>query len=324
MFKKLIIFISAFFTLTIFSFSASSEEYVMVGFYNEHPVFIPDHHFFHEHGKKLGVKTRVVGPPDGNVPQMITALEQVIASKPAGIILLGVNESLNVLVDEAMNQGIPVVTWDSDIPTSRRITHVGTNWAQLGDKLAEAAFKASGGKGKAAMVGLVGASHMEAAFANFRAWMEANAPDMEVLPVFDDEAVVAKAHSVTAALIQKHPDVAVIAGFDGSSGGGICPAVREAGKSGTIKVVMNDILPAHMECLKEGTAQYIVGQKRHIFGPIALQTLYDINHSGISFTERDGELGIYPAPDKVDTGFLVVTQDNFEDMDAMVKNLEKL
>ena len=41
----------------------------------------------------------------------------------------------------------------------------------------------------------------------------------------------------------------------------ICPAVREAGRSGDIKVVINDILPAHMECLKEGTAQYIVGQK---------------------------------------------------------------
>ena len=116
----------------------------------------------------------------------------------------------------------------------------------------------------------------------------------------------------------------LLAGFDGSSGGGICPAVREAGRAGDIKVVMNDILPAHMECLKEGTAQYIVGQKRHIFGPIALQTLYDINHSGISFTNRDDELEIFPAPDKIDTGFLVVTQDNFEDMDQMVKNLEKL
>ena len=41
---------------------------------------------------------------------------------------------------------------------------------------------------------------------------------MEVLPVFDDEAVVAKAHSVTAALIQKTSDIAVIAGFNGSSG----------------------------------------------------------------------------------------------------------
>ena len=255
---------------------------------------------------------------------MITALEQVIASNPAGIVLLGVNDSLNVLVDEAMNKGIPVVTWDSDIPSSRRITHVGTNWAQLGDKLAEAAYESTGGKGKAAMVGLVGASHMEAAFANFKAWIAANAPDMEVLPVFDDEAVVAKAHSVTAALIQKHPDIAVIAGFNGSSGGGICPAVREAGRSGDIKVVINDILPAHMECLKEGTAQYIVGQKRHIFGPIALQTLYDINHSGISFTDRDSELEIFPAPDKIDTGFLVVTEDNFSDMDQMVKNLEKL
>jgi len=324
MIKKFTIFLGTIFALVFINISANSEEYVMVGFYNEHPVFIPDQHFFHAHGKKLGVDTRVVGPPDGNVPAMITAFEQVIASNPAGIILLGVNESLNVLVDEAMNKGIPVVTWDSDIPTSRRITHVGTNWAQLGDKLAEAAFEATGGKGKAAMVGLVGASHMEAAFANFRAWIAANAPNMEVLPVYDDEAVVAKAHSVTAALIQANPDVAVIAGFDGSSGGGICPAVREAGQSGKIKVVMNDILPAHMECLSEGTAQYIVGQKRHIFGPLALQTLYDINHSGISFTDRDAELGIYPAPDKIDTGFLVVNQDNFEDMSQMVNNLEKL
>ena len=324
MIKKIGVVLSLTISFVFVNLSAHAEEYVMVGFYNEHPVFIPDHHFFHEHGKKLGVKTRVVGPPDGNVPQMITALEQVIASNPAGIVLLGVNDSLNVLVDEAMNKGIPVVTWDSDIPSSRRITHVGTNWAQLGDKLAEAAYESTGGKGKAAMVGLVGASHMEAAFANFKAWIAANAPDMEVLPVFDDEAVVAKAHSVTAALIQKHPDIAVIAGFNGSSGGGICPAVREAGRSGDIKVVINDILPAHMECLKEGTAQYIVGQKRHIFGPIALQTLYDINHSGISFTDRDSELEIFPAPDKIDTGFLVVTEDNFSDMDQMVKNLEKL
>lgn len=324
MIKKFIVVLTTLFTIIFINLSAHSEEYVMVGFYNEHPVFIPDHHFFHEHGKKLGVKTRVVGPPDGNVPQMITAFEQVIASNPAGIVLLGLNESLNVLVDEAMNKGIPVVTWDSDIPTSRRITHIGTNWAQLGDKLAEAAYKATGGKGKAAMVGLVGASHMEAAFANFEAWISANAPDMEVLPVFDDEAVVAKAHSVTAALIQANPDVAVIAGFDGSSGGGICPAVREAGQAGKIKVVMNDILPAHMECLKDGTAQYIVGQKRHIFGPLALQTLYDINHSSIKITDRDNELGIYPVPDKIDTGFLVVDQNNFADMDAMVKNLEKL
>ena len=44
----------------------------------------------------------------------------------------------------------------------------------------------------------------------------------------------------------------------------------------------------------------------------------------VVLSRQISELGIYPAPDKVDTGFLVVTQDNFEDMDAMVKNLEKL
>ena len=52
MIKKIGVVLSLTISFIFVNLSAHAEEYVMVGFYNEHPVFIPDHHFFHEHGKK--------------------------------------------------------------------------------------------------------------------------------------------------------------------------------------------------------------------------------------------------------------------------------
>ena len=67
------------------------------------------------------------------------------------------------------------------------------------------------------------------------------------------------------------------------------------------------------EFLKDGSAQYVSGQKRNIFGPLALQVLFDINHQGYAFTSsiaNDAALGIYQAPDKIDTGFIDVTPES--------------
>jgi ABC-type sugar transport system substrate-binding protein len=294
---------------------AKNETYVMVGIHTGNPVFIPDQKYWHEQGKKLGVKTMVVGPADGNIPAMINAFEQTIAMKPAGIMVIGWDPSLVSLVNKAMDSGIPVITWDADLPTSKRIAHIGTNWTELGVKLAENLAKEVNYKGKVARVGVVGTPHIEAAFQSFADWMAKNAPNIEVLPVQDDKGAIDVGMKVTAALIAQYPDLAGIAGFDSNSGDGICPAVREAGKSGKIKVAINDILPAHMQFLKEGSAQYVLGQKRNIFGPLGLQMLYDINHTTANFTPRDKALHIYPVPEKVDTGFLIVTPSNVKDFE---------
>lgn len=305
----------------------SDELYIMATMYSAHPVLAPDLYFFKEKGNDLGVKTLTVGPPDNNLEQYIEAIEQAIAQKPAGLAINGLDIAVVDLIDKAMDQGIPVVLWDADLPQSSRITFIGTNWPQLGVRLAEAMAPLINYKGKVGRIGNIYQPHITAAMDMFKEHMAEIAPDVEVLDVQDDSGKIDMAEASTNALIQKHPDIAGIAGFDGSSGGGICPAVTNADKAGDIKVVINDLLPSHIEFLKEGSAQYVSGQKRNIFGPLALQTLFNINHQDYAFTssiEKDASIGIYQAPERIYTGFLDITPDTVDEFEkAMAEILDK-
>lgn len=291
----------------------SDELYIMATMYSSHPVLQPDLRYFKEKGEALGVRTLTVGPPDNSLERYIEAIEQAIAQKPDGLAINGLDVAIVALIDKAMDQGIPVVLWDADLPMSKRITFIGTDWPQLGVRLADAMAPLVNKRGKVGRVGNISQPHITAAMDMFKTHMAKIAPDVEVLDVLDDEGRIEVAESVANALIQMHPDLAGIAGFDGSSGAGICPAVRNVGKAGVIKVAINDLTPTHIEFLKDGSAQYVSGQKRNIFGPLALQVLFDINNQGYAFTssiKSDAALGIYQAPDKIDTGFIDVTAES--------------
>lgn len=304
----------------------SKELYIMATMYSAHPVIQPDLHFFQEKGKELGVQTKVVGPPANELDLYVEAIEQAIAAKPAGLAINGLDKAVIDLINKAMAQGIPVVCWDSDLPESKRITFIGTNWPQLGVRLADAMARLVNNKGKVGRVGNIYQPHITAAMDMFKEHMAKIAPNIEVLDVQDDSGKIEMAEAATNALIQRYPDIAGIAGFDGSSGGGICPAVVSAGKKGVIKVAINDLIPTHIEFLKNGSAQYVSGQKRNIFGPLAIQTLFNIKHQGYAFTssiKRDAELGIYQAPDKIDTGFIDVTTENVAEFAAALESIMK-
>lgn len=302
----------------------SDELYIMATMYSAHPVIQPDLYYFKEKGKELGVQTKTVGPPANELGLYIEAIEQAIAQKPAGLAINALDKAVIDLIDKAMAQGIPVVCWDADAPESKRITFIGTNWPQLGVRLAEAMAPLVDYKGKVGRIGNIYQPHITAAMDMFKEHMAKIAPEVEVLDVLDDSGKISMAEASANALIQRHPDLAGIAGFDGSSGGGICPAVVNAGKKGEIKVAINDLIPTHIEFLKDGSAQYVSGQKRNIFGPLALQTLYNINHQGYAFTssiEMDASLGIYQAPEIIDTGFIDVTAESVTEFEAAMEEL---
>jgi ABC-type sugar transport system substrate-binding protein len=302
----------------------SGELYIMATMYSAHPVLKPDLYYFKEKGKSLGIQTKTVGPPDNNLELYVEAIEQAIAQKPNGLAINGLDPAIISLINKAMDKGIPVVLWDADLPESKRIAFIGTDWPQLGVRLAEAMAPMINRRGKVGRMGNLSQPHILAAMNNFKTHMAKIAPAVEVLDISDDKGKLDVAEEEANSLIQKYPDIAGIAGFDGSSGGGICPAVKALGKQGKIKVAINDLTAAHIEFLKDGTAQYVSGQMRNIFGPLALQILFDINHQQYAFTssiENDKSLGIYQAPKVINTGFLDVTA---ETVDAFLHAQKKL
>ena len=111
---------------------APDETYVEVLALTNLPYFI-DHELGLEFaGKELGVKTKFVGPVDYDMTAMVNTLEQTIAEKPAGILVVGFDPALKPSIDKAADAGIPIVTLDAEVYGSKRLTFLGTGNVNAG------------------------------------------------------------------------------------------------------------------------------------------------------------------------------------------------
>jgi ABC-type sugar transport system substrate-binding protein len=258
------------------------------------------------------VTWEIVGPTDMNLVGEAQAMEAAIAKKPDGFMVICWDaKTMTPPIDKAMEAGIPVVTIDADAPDSKRISYIGTDWTTLGEDLATALAKAINYKGKVAMLGLVGADNMESAFAGFAKVM-GKYPDVSIVAKEMDNSDKAQAARIATALMQRHPDLAGFAGFDSESGPGIARAVKEADKVGKVKVVGNDLNSDQLQYLKEGTEQFVLGQKRVFFGYWGVMSLYIHLKTKLKFTESDAQIGVNNIPPRIVTGFLRANTDNLQ------------
>ena len=265
--------------------------------------------------EELGVRVVVAGPTDFDLPGFIAAVDQVCAQKPNGVSVVGGwDPSLTESVKKCLEQGVPTVVDDGDLPDSGRLAYIGTNWTQVGVAQAKKMMEELPDGGQLAMMSIINAGNMREAVAGFEAYIEANGGGKyEIVSNEDDKGDAQEAARVTAALLAAYPDIKGIAGFDSESGAGIVTALREAGKApGDIKVTAMEQTPDFFKTAKEGYVQGIVVQNRELFIYYAVKLLHDFNHNGLKTVGLTGADGGRPLPDSVDTGVLLVTADNVD------------
>lgn len=287
-----------------------NEEYVMVTPMTILPMYVNhDINTFKRWGESMGVKTNVVGPTEWDMTELVNTFEQVVASKPTGILLNGADPGLVTTIGKAIEAGIPVVLYDIDLPQSKRLSFVGTDWYQIGQLQGRKMVEMIGGKGKVAYLGIVGVTQMELAFKGFLDVLKGH-PQIEIVGRYDDKSNLEEAARLTSDLLRAHPDLAGIAGFDSQSGPGIGLAIKEAGKKGTVKVTAVDAEPEHLRLVKDGVIQYLVGQKRELFTWYGAQLLFDHVHQANKISKNDKKAGIHALPTYVNTGLYEVTSTN--------------
>jgi ABC-type sugar transport system substrate-binding protein len=84
-----------------------------------------------------GLEMMFGGPPDDDVSKQVQELEMLIAQGVSGLVVFS-NDSRAVApaIDRAIEKGIPVITAFSDVPTSKRIAHIGTDQSKLAEAIA--------------------------------------------------------------------------------------------------------------------------------------------------------------------------------------------
>jgi ribose transport system substrate-binding protein len=288
----------------------SNETYYWISQDSTLPLFVAnDYPGMEKAAKELGVKVEKAGPTNVDLTAFIATIDQVCAQKPAGVTVVGWDPSLAAAVDRCIGLGVPTITDDADLPNSKRLAFVGTDWYDIGVQQAKAMIKATGGKGEIATLSIINADNMKLSRNGFEDTLKGT--DLKIVTNEDDGGDALQAASKTASLLAAHPNLIGIAGFDSQSGTGIVRALDEGGKTGKIKVTAMEDSPEFFKTVKDGKVDAIIVQKRELFTYYAIKTLYDFNHNDLSVLGMKGWDG-NPIPKYVNTGLLVVNKDNVD------------
>jgi ribose transport system substrate-binding protein len=290
----------------------ADEEYVMITTAINMPMYVNhDQRAFKQWGEKMGVKVSILGPAEWDVSAQIATIEQVIPQKPAGMLINGTDPGIAQAINKAVAAGIPTVVYDSEITGSKRHSFIGSDWYEMGRLQGERMVKITSGKGKVAVMGILGLENMEDGFRGFQDVLKGY-PNMVFLGKYDDKANVETAAKLAADLIAANPDLVGISGFDSNSGPGIALSVKEANKVGKVKITTVDAEPEHLKLVKEGVIDYLVGQKRELFTQMGAQMLFDMRHKSVALSRNDAKAGVIPIPRNITTGSIEIDINNVD------------
>jgi ribose/xylose/arabinose/galactoside ABC-type transport system permease subunit/ABC-type sugar transport system substrate-binding protein len=289
--------------------ASSNEEYVFLGVSVGNPYWVDARLGLEDKAKMLGVKSELRGPTGGDPNQQVKELEQLIARKPAGILIAPASNALRPSIDRAIDEGIPVVCIDTDEPLSKRYTFIGTDNYNAGRQTGAMLAKAIGGKGEVALLMIPGQlNHEERArgckdvLATFR--------DIKVVKIGNDQALATEAEKVARSILQAYPDLAAFGCVDAAGGEGCAVAVKEAGKVGKVRIIAMDRNETTLEFIEQGIIEASIAQRTYAMAYLGVQLLYDLNHNNIQIVNNWKEAKVIPLPRNIDTGTIVIDKNN--------------
>ncbi|WP_343078802.1 sugar-binding protein [Ostreiculturibacter nitratireducens] len=230
-----------------------------------------------EAADRLGVKYQWVVPQNTQGSTQVKIMEDLIARHVDGI-AISVNEPKSVegVIKQAMDAGIKVVTFDSDSANSGRSMYIGTINTEAGVTMGNSMAEALGGKGKVAIVtGQLGASNLNERIDGVKKALAAY-PDIEIVATEGTEDDLAKAVSVTEALLRGNPDLAGIFGMSQVGGPAVAKVLAQkefSDRKGVLKVFAFDDLPDTVQGVKDGFINGIMVQRPVTMGRLAVENL---------------------------------------------------
>jgi len=304
----------------------ASQEYVWISQFSSLPLFVervyPGLDAF---ARDFGVTVRKAGPTTIDLAAFIATVEQECARGAAGIIVVGGwDPALTEPVNGCIEMRVPVVVTDGDLFQSDRLAYVGTNWYNLGVRMAEAQLAEHQARGLAtgqiAVISPIQNENMQRSRQGIRDTLAGTG--IEVVAEEDNDSQADIAARQTAALLSAYPDLTGLVGLDSEAGPGIVTALREANRAGELVVTVNEAGREFLNNITDGTVQMITMEKYDVMNYMALFLLYSFHNDAI----RTGGIDPWESnwmPDSIDSGLLLVTSANVAEISAFMEQAEQ-
>ena len=211
----------------------------------------------------------------------LSAIDELMDLGIHGLVITPYNDPLIIeKINRLQEQGIPVITSNTDIQGSSRLAYVGSNYYEGG--------RTAGGlmrlvtEGKANLGIITGSSqvlcHTER-IAGFLDVIRKTAPDIQLLTVAKNHDDEFESYEVTKRFLEEYPQAdAIFFAAAGLQGG--CRAILNTGRQNHMKVICFDAetaVPSMVEC---GLVCASISQQPRKQGSLPLELLFDFLTTG--------------------------------------------
>lgn len=236
--------------------------------------------------------------------ETIELLDTLIAQNVQGIALCSVNApAIEKKVSELTDMNIPVITFNSDLPNSRRLCFIGQNYQQSGRIAAELMSKCVPMTSK--ILAVVGNMEFDGHRMRLNGFCQRmyelgfKKSQIEIIETYNDYRTTYRKVSES---LKQIPQLSAIY-MANRSVAGCTEAVSTAGKKGTLRIICHDLSESTKRLLQNGSIDFTISQNIFQQGYLPLVYLRELLQKGN-----------FPKFKQTDTNISIICSQNIENI----------
>jgi len=225
-----------------------------------------------KHGITVEIDWRTPPTEDGQVQAQRLA-QAVNEGVDAALISCSDAAKVTGAIDDVVSRGVPVMTFDSDAPESKRFAFYGVDDVDTGERVMAELAKLMGGKGDVAILaGNQNAPNLRKRVEGVRKEGE-KFPDIKIIDVFYHIETPQDAAGEVIRVQNAYPEI------DGWAMVGGWPLFTQTLLTdldpSRVKVVAVDALPAQLPYVEQGIAPILLAQPCYLWGYVSVEKIID-------------------------------------------------
>jgi ribose transport system substrate-binding protein len=300
----------------------SGENYILISANVKVPYWQSAGAGFTQSAGQLKVAYTFTGPEAYDPAAERDELKSVVAKKPDGILISVADPTLmKDDIDNAIASGIPVITIDSDAPTSKRLFFVGTNNYEAGMTGGKRLVQELKGKGNVVVFTMPSQSNLNERLRGYKDAIEGS-PQIKLAHVVDIKGDPRIAFDSAEQFLgndkKEHIDAFVC--LEALSGKEVAIVLDNYKIKGRTIIAM-DTDPDTLNWIQKGVIAATISQKPYTMAFIGLKMLDDLHHEQLGKLDSDWARDSFsPVPTFVDTGSALVDKSNVDAFIAATKS----
>jgi len=268
-------------------------KFVFVNHVTTNPFFVPTQYGAADACKLLGCSYQWTGSESSNVSQMVNAVNTAVTSGADGIAVALIDlTAFNAPVEGALKAGIPVVAYNADSPTNKRLSYIGQDLKKAGEEMG-ARIVADVGSGDVALfIATPGSANLQPRIAGAIRAVRASGKPITLHEVATGAAVPGELSTIDAYWVG-HQSTKGMYAVDGGSTESLAKVMQKYGLAAKgIKAGGFDLTEQTQKLLQEGNIEFTIDQQPYLQGFLPVLQLFMWHVSGTLTGPAETDTGL--------------------------------